>query len=98
MAQWLVEYRAAISTGLLFAVFCGLLAWETWLPRRTFAVPLGGRWLNQIALAATGSIAISWSAPIAAVSLAALAQEKGWGLLNLVAVPTWLAVVLGLIA
>jgi sterol desaturase/sphingolipid hydroxylase (fatty acid hydroxylase superfamily) len=37
-------------------------------------------------------------APIAAVSLALLAQEERWGLLNAVAVPPWLSVLLGVIA
>ena len=98
MAEWLLEYQKALQTGVLLAILCGLLAWETWLPRRAFAVPLGGRWVNQIALAALGTLALRWIAPIAAVSLAALAQAEGWGLLNLVAVPPWLSVVLGVIA
>jgi sterol desaturase/sphingolipid hydroxylase (fatty acid hydroxylase superfamily) len=98
MADWLLAHQTALQTGLLLAILVGLLAWETWLPRRAFAVPLGGRWFNQIALAALGSVAVRLCAPIAAVSLAALAQREGWGLLNFVAVPPWLAVVLGVIA
>ena len=98
MTDWLLANQTALQTGLLLAILVGLLAWETWLPRRAFAVPLGGRWFNQIALAALGSLALRAIAPIAAVSLAVLAQREGWGLLNLVAVPTWLAVVLGVVA
>ena len=98
MTDWLLAHQAALQTGSLLAILVGLLAGETWLPRRAFTVPLGGRWFNQIALAALGSLALRAIAPIAAVSLAALAQREGWGLLNLVAVPTWLAVVLGVVA
>jgi len=98
MTDWLLAHQTALQTGLLIAIIVGLLAWETWLPRRAFAVPLGGRWFNQIALAALGSLALRAIAPIAGVSLAVLAQREGWGLLNLVAVPAWLAVVLGVIA
>src|SRR6185312_16764851 len=98
MTDWLLAHQTALQTGLLIAIIVGLLAWETWLPRRAFAVPLGGRWFNQIALAALGSLALRAIAPIAGVSLAVLAQREGWGLLNLVTVPAWLAVVLGVIA
>jgi sterol desaturase/sphingolipid hydroxylase (fatty acid hydroxylase superfamily) len=96
--DWLLEHQGVLQYGLLLAMLGGLLAWETWLPRREFVVPLGGRWFNQIALTALGSLAVRWIAPLAAVSLGALAQQEGWGLLNVVAVPPWLAVVLGLIA
>jgi sterol desaturase/sphingolipid hydroxylase (fatty acid hydroxylase superfamily) len=98
MTDWLLAHQTALQTGLLIAIIVGLLAWETWLPRRAFAVPLERRWFNQIALAALGSLALRAIAPIAGVSLAVLAQREGWGLLNLVAVPAWLAVVLGVIA
>ena len=92
MTDWLLAHQTALQTGLLIAIIVGLLAWETWFPRRAFAVPLGGRWFNQIALAALGSLALRAIAPIAGVSLAVLAQREGWGLLNLVAVPAWLAI------
>ena len=97
MTGWLFEHQAAVQFGLLLTALGAMLAWETWLPRRGFAVPLGGRWFNQISLTATGSLAVRWCAPIAAVALAAIAQEKGWGLINLVEIPAWLSVVLGVI-
>ncbi len=96
--DWLLEHQTLVQSGLLLGALGVLLAWETWLPLRKFAVPLGRRWFNQIALTALGSLAIRWFAPIAGVSLAALAQQEGWGLLNVVVLPPWLAVVLGVIA
>lgn len=98
MMNWFAEHQAAIQSGLVFATLGGMLAWETWLPRRAFAVPPGGRWFNQIALTTLGSLAVRWGAPLAAFSVSVLAQDEGWGLLNLVALPPWLSVVLGVIA
>jgi len=98
MAQWLAEHQAALQAGLLLAAICSVLAWETWRPRRAFAVPPGARWFNQVALAALGSLAVRWSTPLAAVSLAFLAQGEGWGLLNLVVLPPWLSLVMGVLA
>lgn len=96
--DWLLEHQAELQYGLLVAVLGGMLAWETWLPRRDFAVPLGARWFNQIALTALGSLVVRAIAPVAAISLAALAQDERWGLLNAVAVPAWLSIVLGVMA
>lgn len=98
MANWLLEHQTALQSGVLLATIAALLVWETWLPRRAFAVPLGGRWFNQVALTALGSIVVRLGVPVAAVSLAAVAQVEGWGLLNLVSVPAWSSMVLGVIA
>ena len=98
MTDWLLEHQASLQYGVLLTALGALLAWETLLPRRGFAIPLGGRWFNQIALTTLGSLAVRWSAPVAAAGLALLAQEKGWGLLNVIAVPPWLAVIVGVIA
>jgi len=98
VADWLFDHQLVIQWGPLLAMLGALLLWESWLPRRAFSVPLGGRWFNQIALTALGSLAVRWAAPVAAVSFAALAQAEGWGLLNLVAAPNWVAILIGMLA
>jgi sterol desaturase/sphingolipid hydroxylase (fatty acid hydroxylase superfamily) len=98
MEDWLFAHHAGVQWSLLLAIIGGVLAWETWLPRRAFAVPLGRRWVNQIALWAMGSLAIHVLLPIAGFSLAVWALREGWGLLNVVALPSWLAVLLGVLA
>jgi sterol desaturase/sphingolipid hydroxylase (fatty acid hydroxylase superfamily) len=98
MVDWLLEHQGALQSGLLLATVGGVLVWETWLPRRALAVPVGARWFNQVALMALGSLAVRLSAPVAAISLAVFAQAEGWGLLNLAALPPWLSLMLGLIA
>ena len=98
MADWLLGHQATLQSGLLIAAIVGMLVWETWVPRRAFAVPLALRWFNQVSLTALGAIFVRFGAPIAAVALATLVQVEGWGLLNLVAVPSWVSIVLGLLA
>ncbi|HET7096039.1 MAG TPA: hypothetical protein VFJ68_01525 [Casimicrobiaceae bacterium] len=58
MTNWLLGHQAALQYGLLLSALGGLLAWETWRPRRDFAIPTGVRWFNQIALTALGSLAV----------------------------------------
>jgi sterol desaturase/sphingolipid hydroxylase (fatty acid hydroxylase superfamily) len=72
--------------------------WETFLPRRPFALPLGQRWFHQIALTALGSLLCRLCLPLAAFSVAVLVQREGWGLFNQLPLPSWASLVLGVIA
>lgn len=96
--DWLIAHQADVRLGFLLAALALLLVWEMRRPQRRLAAPLGSRWFNQIALLALGSLAVRWGAPIATVAFAILAQQEGWGLLNVVALPPWIAVVLGVVA
>jgi sterol desaturase/sphingolipid hydroxylase (fatty acid hydroxylase superfamily) len=56
------------------------------------------RWFNQIALTALGSLIVRLCLPLAAFALAMLAQSEGWGLFNHLPLPTWLSLILGVVA
>jgi len=97
MANWLLAHQAELQSYLLLASFGGVAVWETFMPRRPFATPLGMRWFNQLALTALGSLVTRLCLPLAAFSLAVLAQREGWGLFNRLALPSWLSLMLGVI-
>ena len=97
MTNWLLTHQATLQSYLLLGSFACAAVWETYLPRRPFATPLGMRWFNQLALTALGSLLIRLCLPLAALSLAMLAQREGWGLFNRLPVPFWLALVVGVI-
>jgi sterol desaturase/sphingolipid hydroxylase (fatty acid hydroxylase superfamily) len=98
MEDWLLAHQASLRTGVLFAIVVVVLVWETWLPRRAFAVPPGARWFNQIALTVIGTLALRLIIPFVAFSLAVWAQRDGFGLLNVIALPPWLALLVGILA
>lgn len=98
MEDWLLAHHAGVQSSLLLAIVGCVLVWETWLPRRAFGVPLGRRWFNQIALWVAGSLVVRLILPLAGFSLAVWAQREGWGLLNVIALPPWFAVLLGVLA
>ena len=66
-------------------------------PRRRHEVPRLLRWSNNIAVVIVDTILVRLTFPIVAVGMALLADERGWGLLNIFAVPSWLAFVLSLL-
>src|SRR6185369_7583676 len=55
-------------------------------------------WSGNLGLVALDTLLVRLLIPVGAVGLALLAQERGWGVLNNVSLPGWLAVVLAFLA
>jgi sterol desaturase/sphingolipid hydroxylase (fatty acid hydroxylase superfamily) len=77
------------------ACFSGLLLlmalWEALAPRREQTIRRRLRWPNNVGLVVLDTLVVRVLFPIAGVGMAFLAQTKGWGLFNAVALPAWLA-------
>lgn len=68
---------------------------ELLFPRRPPQTPRGRRWLANFGLLFLGSLAIRLILPMAAAEFAVLAEERRWGLLNLVSWPFPVKLALG---
>lgn len=88
----------AVRLGAFVGVFIAMALWEARAPRRARLVPRGVRWVANLGLVALDGLVVRLFFPVAAVGLAALAAERGWGLLNTFEVPFWLAFGLSLLA
>ena len=88
-AQWL-------ALGAMAAVFALFAAIELARPAR--AAPKGGRWVTNLALFAIDTLAVRLLVPLLMVGAAALAAERGWGLLNQFAPPAWAGVLIAILA
>lgn len=91
---------AAEPTIRLFA-FLGVLAamalWEVGAPRRRRDIPRVIRWTNNLALVVLDTALLRLTFPILAVGLAAMAEERGWGLFNNIEAPVWVAIVVSML-
>lgn len=79
------------------AVFAAMAAWETLAPRRLRLHTRLARWPRNLAIVGLDTVVVRVLFPTAAVGFALLAAERGWGLLNVVPLPHWAAVVLAVI-
>lgn len=83
---------------LRLAVFLGVLVamalWELWSPRRRIEVPRLIRWSNNLALVVIDTLVVRLLFPVAAVALALVMSERGWGLFNLLERAVWVEVVI----
>ncbi|MBM3517144.1 MAG: sterol desaturase family protein [Alphaproteobacteria bacterium] len=74
-----------------------MMAWEAAAARRARQIARWLRWINNLGVVVLATALVRLVFPIAAVGLAHLAQERGWGLLNAIQAPGWLAVALSLL-
>ncbi|HYF21836.1 MAG TPA: sterol desaturase family protein [Caulobacteraceae bacterium] len=79
-----------------FGVFALLAGAEAAWPRRGAPERLR-RWPGNLGLAVVSALLLRLLAPAAGVAAALLAEERGWGLLNLAPVPGWIAFVTTLV-
>lgn len=82
----------------LLGTFAVVAAWECAWPRRHGIASLASRWFNNISLTLLGSLLVRWCVPVAGVSVALLASDQHWGLMNLVQLPWWAALLAGVVA
>jgi sterol desaturase/sphingolipid hydroxylase (fatty acid hydroxylase superfamily) len=74
-----------------FGVLIVVLLVESVVPRRRPADTLAARWFGNVVLAVLDTVIVRTGFPIAALALSLLCLERGWGLLNVVALPAGLA-------
>ena len=87
------EVGAFGAMALVFALF----ALVEWL-RPAREAPRGKRWVTNLALVALDTLAVRLIVPLLMVGAAALAAERGWGLLNQIELPAWVGVGVAIVA
>jgi sterol desaturase/sphingolipid hydroxylase (fatty acid hydroxylase superfamily) len=81
-----------------FATVLALLAGvELLAPRRRQAVSRWRRWPGNLGLVALDTVMLRILFPAAAVGIALLAEQRGWGLFNLVDLPLWVEIGLAVV-
>ena len=96
--EFALTHELAIRLAAFAGAFALMAAWEIAAPRRVRSLSRWTRWPHNLALVVLNSIVVRLLFPLAAVSFAALAAARGWGLFNTVELPFWLALVLSVVA
>ena len=89
--------EGAIRLSIFLGVLILMGALEALFPARDRLQKRSSRWVTNLGLVIIDTLAIRLLFPIIAVGAAFWASANGWGLLNLIPLPTWLAVVLAVI-
>ena len=86
-----------IRLGAFAGVLLLLVVAEQLAPRRRQAVGRRQRWPGNLGLVALDTLLLRFLFPLAAVGVALIAEQRGWGLLNLVALPAWVQIALAVV-
>ena len=95
--SFLLGNEPAVRLGIFLAVFSAMALSEIALPRRVLREAKSTRWSNNLLLVALNTIVLRVLFPTTAVGLAVAVGGSGTGLLNLLAVPYPVAVVLSIL-
>jgi sterol desaturase/sphingolipid hydroxylase (fatty acid hydroxylase superfamily) len=81
-----------IRFGAFIGVFVLMALWEALAPRRSQAIGRRTRWPSNLGVVIVDTLVVRVLFPAGAVGVAMLAQAQGWGLLNVLRAPSWVAV------
>ncbi len=89
----LIQNEPLIRVGAFIGVFAAVAIWEALAPRRRTSIGRLVRWPNNLGLLVVDTLISRVVGPGAAITVAAIGEARGWGLLNSLAVSTPVAVV-----
>jgi sterol desaturase/sphingolipid hydroxylase (fatty acid hydroxylase superfamily) len=96
-AAHLLAYEPEIRLAAVIGVFGLMAGLELLVPRGALRQKRRGRWAANLGIVVLDAALLRLVLPTATVSLAVLAREDGWGLLNVLALPGWAAFALTLL-
>ena len=91
MDSFILDNEPTIRLAFFLGVLAAMALWELAAPRRALVASRPLRWFSHLAIVVLGTVLVRLIFPVIAVGLASLAEARGWGLLNVVAIPWWLA-------
>jgi sterol desaturase/sphingolipid hydroxylase (fatty acid hydroxylase superfamily) len=94
----LLSHESLVRFGLFVGVLLLMALWELLAPRRRLTVRRPLRWLSNLGLVVLATLTVRLLVPLGVAGIAVLAEERGWGLFNQVAWPSWLVVLLSVLA
>ncbi|MBL6953921.1 MAG: sterol desaturase family protein [Alphaproteobacteria bacterium] len=92
MSESIMQNEGTIRLSISLGVLVVMALWEFAAPRRDLGQSKWRRWGGNLGIVVLNTITVRLLFPILAVGAAVWAEQKGWGLFNLVALPGWLEV------
>jgi sterol desaturase/sphingolipid hydroxylase (fatty acid hydroxylase superfamily) len=94
---WSPELEPIIRLGSFLGIFLLMALWEVAAPCRQLISSHSSRWLNNLLLTVIGTILLRVVTPLGAVGIARFAAEHGLGVLAVLEIPFWVAVLVSVV-
>jgi hypothetical protein len=82
-----MNHEIIIRLGCFIIIFSILAVWDIIKPRRTRKFLKNQRWFNNLTIALFDTAMVRFLMPMVPVGMAVLAQERKWGLFNVLFLP-----------
>ena len=97
MPDWLAQHEPALRLAIFALLFSTFAAWELLRPRRVLHDSKPQRWFANLGVFALDVAAVRVIFPLAAVGFADVIQRYEMGLLQLLALPRWIEVLIAVL-
>ncbi len=94
MSEWIISKELVIRLGFFAGIFGLMAIWEILAARRELTTGKGRRWVGNLSLVLVDTLIVRLLFPTAAVGTALIVADLGWGVLNIVSVPYWAALLI----
>ena len=94
MTEWIMSNEPVIRLGFFAGIFGLMAIWEILAARRELTTSKGRRWVGNLSLVLVDTLIVRLLFPTAAVGTALIVADLGWGVLNVVSVPYWAALLI----
>ena len=94
MTDFFLSNEPITRIAVFLAVLIAMALWEVWAPKRRIEIPRLLRWSNNLILVVIDTFVVRLVFPVAAVALAIALQGQGWGLFNVIGLPSWVELIL----
>jgi sterol desaturase/sphingolipid hydroxylase (fatty acid hydroxylase superfamily) len=92
MIEFILTHEPTIRLSIFIGMLALMVTWEVIAPKRRRLFSRWQRWPNNFGIVIVNTLLIRLIFPIAAVGIAIYAEERAWGVLNLVELPTALTI------
>jgi sterol desaturase/sphingolipid hydroxylase (fatty acid hydroxylase superfamily) len=97
MSTFILAHEPAIRLTFFAGMLIAMAMWEVSVPRRRRLVSRWARWPSNLGIVALNTVVLRLAFPFAAVGLAAMGEQRGWGLLNSVDLPDGVRIALAFV-
>jgi len=97
MEAFVLANEPTVRLTAFAVVLAAMVIWEVLAPRRSRPLTRRRRWPANLGIVVLNTVIVRLLFPAAAVGVALTAETQGWGLLHRYDVPSWVAVVAGIV-
>ena len=95
MKNFIMNHEPVIRFFFFFGMLTIMAVWEVLAPRRSLNTRKSIRWYSNLGLVAIDTLALRLLLPLQAVGVALYVETHGWGIFNIVFLPEWMSIILG---